>query len=73
MHHLEKRGITAGVHYPIPVHLQPAYKGRLSHSKSMKMTEHLSKRILSLPLYPELDEKAQQRVIETVLEFQESK
>ncbi len=44
-----------GIHYPVPVHLQPAYAGRiaLGHSGCPE-TEDAAKEILSLPIYPEL-------------------
>ena len=51
---LKASGIIAGIHYPIPVHLQPAYKGRLRLAKSMHVTETLSHKVLSLPIYPEI-------------------
>jgi dTDP-4-amino-4,6-dideoxygalactose transaminase len=52
---LKDHDIHAGIHYPVPVHLQPAYKGRISTAASMKVTEALSRAILSLPIYPELE------------------
>jgi dTDP-4-amino-4,6-dideoxygalactose transaminase len=51
---LKKSGIQVGIHYPIPIHLQPAYKGRLRTAESMRVTEILCKQVLSLPMYPEL-------------------
>ncbi len=51
--HLKGRGIYAGVHYPMPVHLQPGYKDRLRTAVSMDVTEALSRQVLSLPMYPE--------------------
>jgi dTDP-4-amino-4,6-dideoxygalactose transaminase len=42
------------VHYPVPVHLQPAYKGRIICSGSMANTETAASTVLSLPMYPEL-------------------
>jgi dTDP-4-amino-4,6-dideoxygalactose transaminase len=53
--HLKRKGIHAGVHYPVPVHLQPAYRGRLRTARSMKVTEALAGEVLSLPIYPELE------------------
>lgn len=64
MDHMKSYDIHAGVHYPVPVHLQPAYKGRIRTATSMRVTEALAQEVLSLPLYPEfetqqLDEVAQ--------------
>lgn len=67
--HLQARGIAAGIHYPVPTHLQPAYHGRVRCAGSMRTTEDLSKRILSLPLYPELTEEMQQQVIQATLDY----
>ena len=50
---LRDRGIGSLIHYPVPVHLQPAYRGRLEHG-SLAQTERIVSEILSLPMYPEL-------------------
>lgn len=51
---LQERGIATAVHYPIPVHRQPAYH-RLGYAPgSLPVTEALAGRILSLPLYPHM-------------------
>jgi dTDP-4-amino-4,6-dideoxygalactose transaminase len=52
--HLKAHDVHAGVHYPMPVHLQPAYKGRVRTAESMRVTESLCHEVLSLPMYPEL-------------------
>jgi dTDP-4-amino-4,6-dideoxygalactose transaminase len=49
---LHRAGITPGIHYPMPVHRQPAYS-RLN-SDSLEVTEEICGEILSLPMYPEL-------------------
>ena len=54
MAHLKAHDIHAGIHYPQPVHLQPAYKARVRTAASMKNTELLANRVMSLPIYPEL-------------------
>lgn len=51
---LKQQGIYAAVHYPMPVHLQPGYKGRIKIAKDMATTEKNAKKVISLPLYPEL-------------------
>ena len=54
--YLKSRGIHTGVHYPIPLHLQPALKF-LGHKKGdFKISEECANTILSLPMYPELRE-----------------
>ena len=52
--HLKAHDIHPGIHYPMPVHLQPAYKGRIRTARSMAVTESLANEVLSLPMYPEL-------------------
>lgn len=63
---LEKRGVQSGVHYPKPVHLQPAYahlgvaQGSLPHAERAAATE------ISLPMYPELTDAMADEVIGAV-------
>lgn len=52
--HLESRGILTGIHYPIPLHLQPAYGYLGIGEGAYPVTELAAKEIVSLPLYPEL-------------------
>jgi dTDP-4-amino-4,6-dideoxygalactose transaminase len=52
---LKAAGIGTGIHYPSPVHLQPAYAGRVALGPSLcPETERAAREVLSLPLYPEL-------------------
>jgi dTDP-4-amino-4,6-dideoxygalactose transaminase len=54
---LGEKGVSSGVHYPIPLHLQPAY-AHLGHGEgAFPVSEQLAGEILSLPVYPELDEE----------------
>jgi dTDP-4-amino-4,6-dideoxygalactose transaminase len=52
--HLAKAGITTGIHYPVPVHLQPAYADLGYHRGAFPAAERFAAATLSLPLYPEL-------------------
>jgi dTDP-4-amino-4,6-dideoxygalactose transaminase len=55
---LHAAGIGTGIHYPVPVHLQPAYRGRLAAGPSgLGVTERAARQILSLPMYPQLSEE----------------
>ena len=54
---LLKTGIHANIHYPCPVHLQPAYKNDIYCSVPLKITETVAKEILSLPMFPELSDE----------------
>lgn len=66
---LKDRGVITLVHYPVPVHMQSAYKGRVRCSNDLPETERVAHEVLSLPIYPELSEKDVWKVIEAVQEF----
>ena len=51
---LKEAGIGAGIHYPLPLHRQPAYLDQGFGSVSLPKTEEAAREVLSLPLYPEL-------------------
>ena len=51
---LKKRGIDTGLHYPLPLHIQPAYFDMNIPVGSFPVAEACAKRILSLPMFPEL-------------------
>jgi dTDP-4-amino-4,6-dideoxygalactose transaminase len=67
--HLKARGINALIHYPVPIHLQPAYAGRVRLSGSLGETERTASEVLSLPMYPQLSEAEQDKVIAVVQDF----
>ena len=66
---LQKKGIQTLIHYPVPIHMQPAYKERLPGSGKLPITEQIVGEILSLPIYPELSNENQELIIKSVLEF----
>ncbi len=62
--HLHLARIGTGIHYPAPVHLQPAYEGRLGQFPAgLPETTRAAREILSLPIYPQLDAAAVDRVV----------
>jgi dTDP-4-amino-4,6-dideoxygalactose transaminase len=69
MDHLKAHDIYAGVHYPMPVHLQPAYKDRIRTASSMRVTESLAQEVLSLPIYPELQTQQLFEVVAALKHF----
>jgi dTDP-4-amino-4,6-dideoxygalactose transaminase len=65
---LRQRGIGAGIHYPIPLHRQPAYMKLGYQGVSLPHTERAAAEILSLPMYPELSPEQLTHVAEAVRE-----
>jgi dTDP-4-amino-4,6-dideoxygalactose transaminase len=57
-----EHGISAGIHYPLPVHLQPCYENLNVLRGSLPITESLAARVLSLPMFPELSVEQVQHV-----------
>jgi dTDP-4-amino-4,6-dideoxygalactose transaminase len=70
---LENKGISTGMHYPIPVHLQEAWREIGGGNCSLPVTEKITKEIISLPMYPELSEEEVDYICNCVCEFKESK
>ena len=66
--HLEEEGISTGVHYPIPIHRQPAY-GALGSPGAFPVTEKSAKRILSLPMYPGITSAAVEKTANAIQSF----
>ena len=52
--HLQKQGIQTGIHYPIPVHLLPAYADLGYRQGQFPHAEKAAAEVLSLPMFPEL-------------------
>jgi dTDP-4-amino-4,6-dideoxygalactose transaminase len=63
---LRRRGIETLVHYPIPVHLQPAFAHLGGKSGDLPETERAAREVTSLPLYPGVTDAQQKAVIEAV-------
>jgi dTDP-4-amino-4,6-dideoxygalactose transaminase len=66
---LRQAGIGTLIHYPVPVHLQPAYRGRLPQVAPLPWTEQVSLQVLSLPMFPQLSDDMLQRVGERIINF----
>jgi len=67
--YLKEKGIGCGIHYPIPLHLQPAYKFLRYKRGDFPDTEKISGRILSLPIYPEITTAQIKYITKCVKEF----
>lgn len=61
---LSARGVGTNIHYPVPVHLQPAYQGRVALGPSgLPHSERAAREVLSLPMFPQLSDNQVARVI----------
>jgi len=69
LEHLKAADVMAGIHYPIPLHQQPAYVALGYGDVSLPHTERAAAEVLSLPIYPELPDAALRYVADTVRAF----
>lgn len=66
---LKADGVGASIHYPVPVHLQPAYLARNMFANGLANTERIAKEVLSLPIYPELTDAEIERVARSCVSY----
>jgi dTDP-4-amino-4,6-dideoxygalactose transaminase len=66
---LAARGIVTGIHYPVPLHLQPAFREFGPKKGALPVAEHACREIVSLPLWPGMTESALEQVAAGVREF----
>lgn len=67
--HLEKKGVPTMIYYPVPLHLQKAYRQNEFPEGSFKITEQLSKTVLSLPIHTEMTEQQLTYICTSIKEF----
>lgn len=67
--YLKSKDVFAGIHYPIPIHLQEAYKYLEYKEGDFPMTEEYAREILSLPMFAELREEQIEYIVELIKEF----
>ena len=70
---LEEKGVNTIIYYPIPIHLQPAYKELEFNSISLDNTEKLCSQVLSLPIFPELTIEEQEHVVNSIRQLVQRK
>ena len=63
---LKAAGVETMVHYPVPIHLQPAWRGLVQQAGTLRETETAALEVLSLPMYPEMTDEQVERVVEAV-------
>jgi dTDP-4-amino-4,6-dideoxygalactose transaminase len=66
---LKIKGISTGVYYPVPLHLQEVYKNSGYKLGDFPVSEKAAQETLSLPMYPELTEEDQQRIVKQIRDF----
>lgn len=69
VNHLNEKGIPCGVYYPIPLHLQKAYKDERYKEEDFTVTNQLVKEVISLPMHTELDDEQIDYITKTVIDF----
>jgi dTDP-4-amino-4,6-dideoxygalactose transaminase len=67
--HLKSQGVSSGLHYPLPLHLQKCYRQWGYGAGSLPETERAAAEILSLPMFPGLTPAQQRRVTDTIGAF----
>ncbi len=69
---LSKKGIPTGIYYPVPLHLQKAYRGDGYKAGDFPVAERLCKKVISLPMHTELDEESQLYILSEMLKVHKS-
>jgi len=67
--HLRAARVGTGIHYPAPVHLQPAYRDIAVGPTGLAQTEKVCREILSLPMYPQLTNAAVDRIVAVMQDY----
>jgi len=67
--HLHANGISTGIHYPIPVHLQPGFNNLGYTEGDLPETERVCRQVLSVPMYPELTSETIIQIADSVRQF----
>jgi len=67
--YLKEKGVQTGIHYPIPCHLQPGVRNTIGPQPRLETTEAVVDKILSLPIYPELEKEKVDFVCAAIREF----
>jgi len=71
--HLSEQGIATGIHYPVPLHIQPAYQSLGGKRGQFPVSEKAAAQMLSLPMFPELTEAQISFVVEAICDYYKNK
>ena len=63
---MQEQGVNSMIYYPLPLHLQPVYKNLGYQSGQLPVAEQACREVLSLPMFPELEQEQQDKVIDTL-------
>jgi UDP-2-acetamido-2-deoxy-ribo-hexuluronate aminotransferase len=66
--HLAEKEVPSAVHYPVPLHLQPAFKSK-TRKFNLPVSEKVAKEVISLPMFPELTEEQIDYISNAIIEF----
>ncbi len=66
---LRTAGIETAILYPEPIHLQPAYRGRIASAGTLSVTEKAARELLCLPVHPAIDQAGLDRTVAVLLEM----
>jgi dTDP-4-amino-4,6-dideoxygalactose transaminase len=67
--YLKTKGISTGIHYPVPLHLQKAYEWMGYIAGDFPVSEKTAREIVSLPMFPQLNREQQERVVDSITSF----
>lgn len=67
--HMKAEGVSSGIHYPVPMHLQPAMKDLGFKTEDLPITESTVDQILTIPLFPEMNDKQIAHVVDVIRNF----
>lgn len=67
--HLQQAGISTGLHYIVPLHMQLALSDLGYQHGAFPVTEKIADEIISLPMYPEMSDEALEKVVSELREF----
>jgi dTDP-4-amino-4,6-dideoxygalactose transaminase len=70
---LKANAIGTAIHYPAPIHLQPAYQGRVAIGRGLPETEQVCGQILSLPMHPHMTDDQATYVSERIADWYEQR
>jgi dTDP-4-amino-4,6-dideoxygalactose transaminase len=69
MTHLQKKEVGCAIYYPLPLHLQECFSELGYRNGDLPVAERLANQVLSIPIYPELNDEMKQYVVESIREF----